>query len=72
MTQPLEILEQMKAALDDAYASGVRNATREWVGLTEDDVCKNLLADGYSTEAEFIRAVHLVEATEKILKEKNT
>ena len=44
---------------------------KAWVELTEDDICKNLLADGYNTEAEFMRAVHLIEAAEKILKEKN-
>ena len=49
----------------------IQDYKKPWVGLTQDDVCNKLLADGYHTEAEFMRAVRLLEAAEKILKEKN-
>jgi len=37
MTQHLKILQDMEDALDDAYAAGIRNAKREWVGLTDEE-----------------------------------
>jgi hypothetical protein len=38
MTQNLKILQDMQDALDDAYAAGIRNSKREWVGLTKKEV----------------------------------
>jgi len=44
--------------------------SREWVELTQDDVL-TLLADGYTTEVEFRKAVALIEAAQEILRKKN-
>lgn len=43
---------------------------RPWVELVESDVL-SLLKDGYETKAEFVKAVELIEATERLIKEKN-
>lgn len=68
MTLNLEILEQMKTALDDAYAAGVRNAKREWVGLTpqeRDEINEQV----YGAVPHHVAFHHAIEAK---LKEKNT
>lgn len=67
MTQPLEILEQMKAALDDAYAAGVRNTKREWVELTAEEIID--VANAELSPKSFARGVAWANAK---LKEKNT
>ena len=62
MTQHLKILQDMEDALDDAYAAGIRNSKREWIGLTP-------------VEKAHIWALpheQWIEATAKLLMEKNT
>lgn len=68
MTQQLEILEQMKIALDDAYAAGVRNSQRTWVGLTpqeRDEINEQV----YGAVPHHVAFHHAIE---QALKEKNT
>lgn len=41
-----------------------------WQYLDQDDILE-LLKDGYDTQDEFVRAVALIEAAEKRIREKN-
>lgn len=73
MKQPLDILEQMKNALDDAYVNGVRNASRPWQGLTDDEIWKDdaIMSANSAYGATFDTLRDIVRAVEAKLKEKN-
>lgn len=71
---PLEVVKIVVEALDDAYAEGVRNASRPWQGLTPDEVKKASLKAGMQEHymdfhSGFIR---FADEISTILKEKNT
>jgi hypothetical protein len=69
MTQHLKILQDMEDALDDAYAAGIRNSKREWVGLTDEE--RKEIHDTWRHKA-CLTAWGYEEAIEAKLKEKNT
>ncbi len=68
MTQHLKILQDMQEALDDAYAAGIRNSKREWVGLNQIEV-RQIFQTMFDAEANWPSFADAIEAK---LKEKNT